>query len=269
MKCKNCSYELIAESNYCSHCGAVVVKERISVKGLFSSVLEAFGWDSRFFITLRDLLIRPHLIFSRYLNGTRKRYTNPFTFFAIGAALSVLVINFYFDEMLEIAKEASQHQNETFYGPINNNAELDASTHSAEFREKVEGFTEKLFVFQFKYYYYVSFLLLPIYTLIAFWVFGKPYNFGEHLVINAFIQGILLLLSLVLILLAIAFKADALFNITILLTVVYYSFAYTLFYKLNFWQLVRKLLKFLGIVIAIFLVLAIGGAIIGMLTMNQ
>jgi len=53
----------------------------------------AFGWDNRYFLTLKALLLHPDVILKEYLGGTRKKYTNPFSFFAIAAAIGMLVLS--------------------------------------------------------------------------------------------------------------------------------------------------------------------------------
>lgn len=264
MECKNCKTELAAEYNYCMQCGALVVNERITVKRLVSSLTEAWGWDNRFWITLRDLTIRPHVVFEQYLGGTRKHYTNPFTFFAIGAALTVLLINFCFDDIERITAEATQMQNEAFYGSLEGDLEPDSK--QVELREKLDDIAHKVFVFQFKYYYYVSFLFLPFLTLLSFWVFGKPCNYGEHLVLNTFIGGFLFIAGLILIGIALVLNSAWLFDGSLVLTFFYYSYAYGKYYKLSFGRILLKVLKFIGILLAILLVIGIPAMIIGFLS---
>lgn len=260
MKCKNCQTELSTNCNYCMQCGAQVIKERITLKHLVSSLTDALGWDNRFWVTLRDLTIRPHVVFEKYLGGTRKQYTNPFTFFAIGATLTVLLINFCFDDIERITAEATQMQNEAFYGSLE--SDFEPGSEQAELRKKRDDFAHKFFVFQFKYYYYVSFLFLPFLGLLSFWVFGKPCNYGEHLVINTFLGGFLAVVGLVLMGGALVFSAAWLFNGATVLTFFYYSYAYGKYYKLSFGGILLKILKFLGILSAIILVV---GLVIGVI----
>ncbi|MBI9056605.1 MAG: DUF3667 domain-containing protein [Labilibaculum sp.] len=46
------------------------------------------GWESNFLLALRYTLFKPQVIFSEYINGTRKKYANPFAFFALSLAIS-------------------------------------------------------------------------------------------------------------------------------------------------------------------------------------
>ena len=129
MNCKNCQTELQSEYKYCNQCGAKVVNKRITIKSLISSLLISLGWDNQFFVTFRDLVLRPQLVFERYLNGTRKKYTNPFTFFAIGTALSVFVLSFYSDELINISTKASLKPSETIIKNYSKNEDNSATSN--------------------------------------------------------------------------------------------------------------------------------------------
>lgn len=92
MDCKNCKSKLNQKNNYCCDCGAKIIRERITIKSLLFDLLVAFGWDSSFFVTLRHLFCKPQIVFKEYVNGTRKKYANPFTFFALSLAISLFVL---------------------------------------------------------------------------------------------------------------------------------------------------------------------------------
>jgi len=50
--------------------------------------LNVFGVDSPYFVTIKNLLIRPETVFKNYLNGARGDFVRPLTFFMFGAAVS-------------------------------------------------------------------------------------------------------------------------------------------------------------------------------------
>ena len=103
MRCKNCSHQLSNHTKYCEECGAKVILERITFKKLIiESFNQSFGWDNRYFLTFIGLLLRPHQIIKDYLQGVRKRYLNPFAFFAIGAAARLLVFSIFIDEYMDL-----------------------------------------------------------------------------------------------------------------------------------------------------------------------
>ena len=83
INCKNCTFEIKEEDSFCKKCGAKIIKRRITVKSLFSNLLLVLGWDNNYFSTLRYLLYQPQVVLEGYIDGTRKKYANPFSFFAI------------------------------------------------------------------------------------------------------------------------------------------------------------------------------------------
>lgn len=264
MNCKNCNTELKTAHKYCHECGAKIVEERITIKSLLSTLLISFGWDNQFFGTLRDLVLRPQIVFEKYLNGTRKRYTNPFAFFAIGVALSVFVINIYTEELINISSKDSLKPAETVYDSLNKNETNLSTEKNTIYLEQQKTINNGAVNFQYKYYYYLSFLLLPFYAFISFLVFGKPENFGEHLVINAYIQGLSLLIILPLFFITLFLDYDIHTAAAILLTIIYYSYAYKKYRKYTFGQSLKKLLKFFAIILVVLLFFVGIGILVGM-----
>jgi len=265
MNCKNCQTELLPEDKYCNECGAIVVNERITLKSLVSGLLVSLGWDNQFFHTFRDLVLRPQTVFEKYLNGTRKRYTNPFTFFALGAALSVLVLGFYSDELIGISTSASLKPTETLLDNYHKDGIDGNESHtSTELLAQNQNMNEKLFNFLFSYYYYLSFLLLPFYTFIAFLIYGKPDNYGEHLVINAYIQGLIFFFGIILFFITLLLHTEVYTSGSLIVTVIYYLYAYKKYRRHSFGKTMVILLKFLGMMLAFMILLAIIGFIIGL-----
>jgi len=264
MNCKNCKSELNPKDNFCKECGAKIIKERITVKGLFSNLLDALGWDSNFFVTLRYLIHKPQIVINGYINGTRKKYTNPFTFFAIGIALSLFVFNQYSEQFVKLSAETNTKQSETtanflseIFGTPKNTIEFDYEKQY----ENQKIVTEKTL----KYFNLISFLLLPFYAFIAFLVFRKPYNYGEHLVINTYIQGILLFLSIVLFIFSLLTKINVFSSGIYILPFLYYPYVYKRLNKYTIGQTLLKILKFLGILLTLALIFFIMGFVFAML----
>ena len=71
MDCKNCNQLLKEKANFCDNCGALVVTERISFKRLFIDfIINTFGVDSRFFLTMRKMTFHPDEV----LNGNIDKF---------------------------------------------------------------------------------------------------------------------------------------------------------------------------------------------------
>ena len=256
MNCKNCIIELTENDNYCNNCGAKVVKERITIKSLFSNFLEALGWDSNFFTTIRYLISKPQIIIKEYINGTRKKYTNPFTFFAISLTISLFVFSHYSEQLFLMSSTTNLQQTNEIESVSpsrtnkqNNSVKLFGSKNKTEFLKNFINL-------QLKYYNLISFLSLPLLTLIAYFVFGKPYNYGEHLIINTYFQSITTFIGVVLFIFALLTKIN-LFKYAEGVTFLYYSYAYKKIYELSFGKLLLKILKFFGILLLLFFIFII------------
>ncbi len=243
MNCKNCNLELNQKDDFCRECGAKIIRKRITVKNLFANLLAALGWDNNFFVTLRYLLYKPQIVFKEYINGTRKKYANPFTFFAISLAISLFVFNQYSEQLIELSTNTSL-QSEIKENPVSENIKDVKSKEIFGYKNQV-AFTKGMLKLQMKYYNLYNFLILPIYTLIAFLVFRKPYNYGEHLIINTYLLGLLTFLGTLLFVFSIG---------PLILMFIYYSYAYNKLYRFTFGQLLLKILKFIGILLLVFLI---------------
>ena len=259
MDCKNCKSELNPKNNFCNECGAKIIRERITIKSLFSNVLIILGWDSNFFVTLRHLLYKPQIVFKEYINGTRKKYANPFAFFAISLAISLFVINQYSEQFIQLSTMSNLQQVDENVLSSDNSNESNG-LKALGFKSQKE-FNESIIEFQLKYYNLISFLSLPLFTLIAFFVFRKPYNYGEHLVINTYILSMTTFLGILLFIFSLLTGINILYYGTII-TFLYYSYVYKKLYELSFGRLILKILKFIGLLL-LFLILS--AIIIGVL----
>lgn len=262
MNCKNCNTPLGTDHKYCNQCGAKVVSKRISLNHMIASLLSLFGWDNRFLVTLKDLLIRPHVVIDKYLTGTRKRYTEPFTFFAIGATLSVLVLNFYSDEIIKLSTSAGTKPSEIIYDAAPNSLSYE-KVDKEEHLNNQQALVEKAMNFMLSNYYYLSFLFLPFYAFISLLVFGKPNNYGEQLIINTYLQGVLLFIGVFLYIITIFIGYDV-FNIgSILLSAIYYCYAFKKYRNYTFGKTIIKLLKFFVVMLGILVTFILLGGIVG------
>lgn len=253
MDCKNCGKELAEKSKYCHFCGAEVVNERMTFKKLWSDFASKFlGWDNKFFFTIWYLLKQPNIVFEEYLSGVRKKYVAPFAFLAIATALSVLVFTQFEKQYVDMAKSINETQMEF----INEQVELDSVQIQSLEKERIETNQRTVEIQKgiLKYYNIYTFLLIPFYALISYWVFGKPYNYTEHLIINSYLQGFVFLVSILFFLLSI-WVHSSLYGFTLLAILIYYSYTYKKLYNYGYGKVIVKFLKFLGIMIGVFVAL--------------
>ncbi len=85
--CKNCSQYF--EGNYCSNCGQIASANKpLRLKEVLNDFFDnTFNLHKGFFFTFWNLLIRPGEVARSYLQGTRKRHTNPTRYLVIALAL--------------------------------------------------------------------------------------------------------------------------------------------------------------------------------------
>lgn len=260
MNCKNCKVDLVEEHNYCPHCGAEVVRERISTQNIFKNFASNFfGWDNKFFFTIKSLLLSPGKVLGEYLGGTRKKYVAPFTILTFGMFLTMLVFNQFADEYLAMNEEASLEQAKMIEHQFGIDKDPEAAKKFEAQQLQINADIQKNTL---KYFNFFTFLLVPVYTLMAKWVFGKQQNYAEHLVINCYIQGVSFLAA-TLFFIASLFIHPGLYGLSILFTVVYYLYAYADLNQYSIGQVFIKLLKFIGIGVLFGLVLFVLGALLG------
>ena len=168
MECKNCHSPLETHLNYCPNCGAKVIRNRLTIKSLFAHFSEQFlNYDNKFLQTFLGLFTKPEDVIQKYIDGTRKRYVNVISYFAIAITISGLqmyFLNKYFPELIDVSV---------------------MSTVDTEAMQK-----ENLDFMQ-EYQSLLMMLYVPLYAAMSYIVFftTKRYNYTEHLVIFMYISA--------------------------------------------------------------------------------
>jgi len=89
MECKNCQRPLTSDTNFCLQCGAKVIRNRLTFKILWMDFQERFlNYDNTFLRTLIHLFSRPQEVILGYIEGVRKKYMDPISYFGIALTLS-------------------------------------------------------------------------------------------------------------------------------------------------------------------------------------
>lgn len=279
MNCKNCQNKLTESDNFCNNCGAKIINERLTFKALMTDVAERLlKWDNNLFVTIKKLITHPHIVFQGYIDGVRKKFVNPLTFFAIGIAISIAVINQFHDEYIAMSQSFNEAQitviDDQIVKPtiVETTGIISGDTtkvnkaieQKKDFKEEQLKQGEEFQEMILKHYNLVSFLLLPFYTFLSLLVFGKRYNYAEHLVANAYIQGLTFIVMSVLLVISVLVH-PAIYSFVIPLTMFYYSYSYGKFYQLTVWQSILKLLKFILILISILVICFLAGILFGWL----
>ena len=262
MNCKNCQDPLEENALFCDNCGAKVIKNRITFKFLIVELFAVMGLESLYFKTLKKMLIAPQEVLNEYLNGVRKKYVNPFGYLAVGAALSLITFNFFSKEFKDIQTAVDTAQIKDMKDlvkkdltTIKNITEeellvLKKKQDSAKMNLK---FQEGYFDFFLKYFNLMAFLFLPVYALTSKWTYRKPHNFGEHIVMNAFLQGTTMYISLIFFLISL-FTHPLVYSASMLLYIVYYLFAFSKLYNHSFGKSILKFLRFVVVLVIVMII---------------
>lgn len=100
--CKACTKSLSSAANYCPHCGAQQIRERLTIWALFKSlVTRLLNLDFPFYKTSKCLLFSPEQVTLGYIQGVRKRITAPIQYAIIVISLYGL-FQFFFSDFLNI-----------------------------------------------------------------------------------------------------------------------------------------------------------------------
>lgn len=228
MICKNCKKTLSQNDNYCNSCGAKVIRNRLTIKNLWADFVEQFfNYDNKFLKTYVTLFKKPEDVIGCYINGTRKKYVNVISYFALAVTLSgiqLFILRKFYPEVMDLSVLMPDNVPQD-YGN---------------------------FDWIYDYYSIITLINLPIYAFIAFLVFYtlKKLNFTEHLVTMTYIVAQFSMTNAVVItilgILGINFYiAGSLFNI---LLIIYTAISYKRLLKLSREGIILRTFLFIGIV---------------------
>ena len=239
MKCKNCNTEILPDHDYCSSCGAKVIRNRLTFKNLFEHFSEQFlNYDNKFLKTFIHLFTKPEVVIEGYISGTRKTYVNVVSYFAIAITLSGLylfIVNKFFPGAMKLP-------------------EFMQTPGQEEFQSKNMAFVQE-------YQSLLMMLYIPLYAVMAKLVFigFKKYNFTELIVIFMYTQaqmGILLAVTIILFI-SLGFSFYTLSLISIPVMIIYTGFCIFRLYKLNFQEIILRSLIFLIVLVVTFVIYVI------------
>jgi len=237
MICKNCQNPLVDTNNYCSYCGAKVIRNRLTLGYLWREFLEkVWNLDNTFFRTFKKLFLKPEEVINGFIEGQRKKYVNVFSYFAIAVTLAgfqLLLLRNYFPDAFDIT---------VFIG-----------------NENITAAPNVDWVYDF--YSILALLNLPFYALLAKLTFSglKKYNYIEHLVINTFIvaQYTITTFAIIILLVVLGVNYFLAGNLTTFLLIIYASYCYKRIYPLSLKQILLRVLLFLGLIVVFMILLAV------------
>lgn len=162
MECKNCLKTQAHDFHYCPECGAKVIRNRLTLKNLWTDIVQRyFDLDNRFLKTFIYLITKPKDVIDGYIKGVRKKYVNPISYFAIAltlAGVQIFLTKKFFPNAYDITSITASGQEE-----------LIQSTMALV--QEYSGL--------------ITMLMIPVYALMAKIVFlnKKQYNYSELVVV--------------------------------------------------------------------------------------
>jgi len=243
MHCKNCELTLQTHHNFCHSCGAKVIRKRLTFKALFSHFIEQYvNYDNKFLQTFLHLFSQPENVIGVYINGTRKKYVNVISYFALALTISgiqLYILTKYFPGVMDLSSITVAGQ---------------------------EEMANKNLQFVQEYQSVIMLFYVPIYALMSRTVFfnDKKFNYTEHLVIFMYILAQVSLVSAILTVICAFFGVTigTISIITMPLQVIYSAYCLKRLYSLNLSGILIRTLLFLVVLLIMFVIASVVMAII-------
>ncbi|WP_027064647.1 MULTISPECIES: DUF3667 domain-containing protein [Maribacter] len=248
MDCKNCQNNLRTDYSYCPDCGAKVIRNRLTVKNLWYDATERFfNIDNTFLITFKHLFTKPDEVIGGYINGVRKKYLNPISYFTIAITLGGLFVYVY---------------TEFFPKALDFDFLYQSGDSMTEAEKMGQNFQKQWNTYLFKYQSLAYIAMLPFLALISRLVFinKKQFNLSEHFVINIYAYSQMSILINTLYLLTI-WSSKMLYYVSfgnMIFQILFFTWVFYKIFNLTIKQTILKLLLFLVLLGAVFTFFIIG-----------
>jgi len=96
--CQNCRHVLPAEANYCAHCGQETKNLHVSFWEMVKDYLSSnFNFDTKLWLTLRELLFNPGFLLQEFIKGRRARYVPPVRLYFFVSFVYFLLLGISFE----------------------------------------------------------------------------------------------------------------------------------------------------------------------------
>jgi hypothetical protein len=151
--CLNCGKKLDDSDRYCSFCGQSVNKDSSLSAFLSQFLSDYFTFDSKIFLSVKPLFVRPGFLTLEYLKGKRVSYIPPLRLFIFSSIIFFLLLSVLNLEQAKV--EVGQSQEDYFWDRF------------------FESFLPKLF-----------FLLSPVFSLLLALFFRKSGSSLKHFIFS-------------------------------------------------------------------------------------
>ncbi|MDC8006142.1 DUF3667 domain-containing protein [Aureisphaera galaxeae] len=236
MECKNCTATLTSENNYCSACGAKVIRNRLTMRNVWENFSEQFlNYDNRFLKTYLTMFRNPFDVITAYIDGIRKRYSNPLSYFAIAITLSgfqLFILRKFFPEAMDLSAIV----------PNQPNASVNVD-------------------WIYDYYSIVALINLPIYAVMGKLSFIglKKFNYTEHLVIITYAVAQFSITNFFVLSIGVGLGVNyyIMGNVMNIIMMFYIGYLYKKLYSLSLGQILLRTLLFFGVMLIMLIIVSI------------
>lgn len=181
--CKNCGAELTGK--YCSNCGQENLTGRLSVGHLFKDATHGIlHWESSILKTFKELILRPGKFIRVYIDGKRKSFVKPFSYFIFIQTVYALAFHWFSEKYFAFVG-----------GSITVNGEITESQAA-----KIEAIKHTV-TSNITYFNYAFPLILAVFWLL-FLKKKTGINYAESLVSGLYLIGTTLFFGIILMLLS-------------------------------------------------------------------
>jgi hypothetical protein len=245
VNCKNCDKTLSISQNFCDECGAKIIRNRLTPKVLLHQINEQFlSIDNKFLRTFIDLFKKPDDVIAGYINGTRKKYIDVLTYYAIALTIlgfQMFLLTNFFSEFIDpqngVLGENFKTINDNPKNPLNNYPDV---------MNNYQG---------------IVFTILMPFIAVGTWLMyidKRRHNYTEHLVINLYVTAQTIFFNFVILMSCAIFDIQDFLIASSIATVpvlIYGAFVFKRLYKSTFFNaLMRYIVAYIIYIIAFLIV---------------
>ncbi len=183
-KCTNCDFETL--TNFCPECGNPMTVKKLSFANLLKDTIgQIYGFDGRFLQTIKGLTIKPHGVIKGFIQGNRKKYIGPVSYYFLLYAILLIYTSMVDVDLSVLAPQSEDMQRGMGLDPSKQSSE------QVQFQQELRGVI-------FKYIQYFGVIGFPFFALAGKWFYRKSrFTYIEHFVTAFYMHAQPLLLSFI------------------------------------------------------------------------
>jgi len=168
--CKNCDGQV--SGNFCSGCGQRADTHKLNMHFILHELQHGLiHFDKGVLYTSKQLLTRPGHTIREFLEGKRVRHFQPLSFVIVFATFYGLLWHYLISDRLHASL--------------------------IEPRNDITGASGKIITWITEHFAFDCLILIITSTLVSYFIFKKrKYNLAEHLVLNTYLMGLFVIVSL-------------------------------------------------------------------------